>query len=253
MRRARGDLGRKQAIAQILDQGQAMLKVGCEHPRCAEAGASQDGADGDERAHHVLGQMRDSTVGLAVANGRSVGLARGVHQQHGFVGLPQAGIGPGRGIALQIAKAHRSRLRFLVEQAQGGAEALRLGTKLAQPAHHDAAATARLGIGEFDFVAILGQKRGDAVGPFGKYGAALKRVLEAKFQCLLGAAETVKIEMRHAQSRRGVGLLQGEGRARHLDIGIQKRPDQRAGKGGFAGAQLAFEHHEAAGPQAKRQ
>ena len=39
-------------------------------------------ADGHERAHHVLGQMGDAAVGLAVADRRAVGLVRRIHQQH---------------------------------------------------------------------------------------------------------------------------------------------------------------------------
>ena len=248
LRRAGGDLGRKQAIAQILDQGQAMLEVGCEHPRRAEAGAGQDGADGDERAHHVLGQMRD----LCCRTCRREWAVRrpGVERPSAaWVCRPAAG-GHRSWSRHRPANSECAPAAFAVpwsSQAQGGAEALRLGTKLAQPAHQDAAAVARLGIGEFDFVAILGQKRGDAVGPFGKHGAALKRVLEAKFQCLLGDCRDGK----NRNASRSVAAwhrsaVHGEGRARHLDIGIQERPDQRAGKGGFAGAQLAFEHDEAA-------
>ena len=70
--------------------------AGAESPRSRRATA-----DGNER-RHVLGEMHERAIGLAVADGRTVGLARRVHEDGGTVGQHQARIGARRGIALQI-------------------------------------------------------------------------------------------------------------------------------------------------------
>ena len=81
LRRSARHLGAEHAIAEILDQQQAVLEILGQNLRRAQARRPQRPGDGRERAHHVLGQMRDAAVGLAVADRRAVRLARRIHQQ----------------------------------------------------------------------------------------------------------------------------------------------------------------------------
>ena len=108
--------------------------------RRAQARRPQRPGDGGERAHHVLGQMRDAAVGLAVADRRAVRLARRIHQQR------RAAVA--RRAARSCASRHRPAGRRCARRASRGwpvqerhhiADALRRGRRAAaKPAHRDA-------------------------------------------------------------------------------------------------------------------
>ncbi len=64
--------------------------------------------------------MGDLRIGQTVANWRAIGLARRVHQdQRRALRRADAFIGPGRGVALQIAPRSQAKVSFFKEPSRG--------------------------------------------------------------------------------------------------------------------------------------
>ncbi len=72
-------LGAENGVAEILDDEQALIEVLGKNLRCRKAGVGERLADGDEGAD-ILGEMGNGAIGFAVADRRTVGAARRVHQ-----------------------------------------------------------------------------------------------------------------------------------------------------------------------------
>ena len=117
LRRSTRHLGAEHPIAEILDEQQAVLEILRQNLRRAQARRAQRPGDGGERAHHVLGQMRDLAVGLAVADRRAVRLARRIHQQRRAAVIErEPRVAARRCIALQIGDARAGPVRLPVQE-----------------------------------------------------------------------------------------------------------------------------------------
>ena len=73
-------LAAEHAVAEVVEQQQAVVEILRVDARHGEAGRMQRIGDGHERAH-VLGEVGKAAVGQPVADGGAVGLARPIHER----------------------------------------------------------------------------------------------------------------------------------------------------------------------------
>ena len=209
-----------------------MIEILREDLRCAEARRSQRAVHRHEGAH-VLGEMSDAAVGLAVADRRAVRLARRIHQDlRGYRGRVHATGGTSfddrvtscRRIALQIAD-----VGALGREAVGEQEGV----------HCDEPVEARCpgaGAGQrysAKAAAFPAASRWPAIGkrnvePLGRQpmparsGHSTSAIRPSGFRRIparpssSGAVQPIEVEMRDRHARCRVALHQREGRARHL-------------------------------------
>lgn len=103
-RRAVCDLGAEHAIPEILEQQKTGVHIGGVDLRRTEARLAERGRHGHEGAD-ILRQARDAAIGQAVADRRTIGLARLIHQD-GFPAIQsQARIGASGRVALKVGRA----------------------------------------------------------------------------------------------------------------------------------------------------
>ncbi len=104
-------LAAEHAVAEVVEQQQAVVEILRVNARHGEAGFVQRAGDGNEWAH-VLREMRKAAIGQAVANGGAVGLAWPVHEDGaGTRAAHQPAVAAHGSIALQVLQLGRRRLR----------------------------------------------------------------------------------------------------------------------------------------------
>ena len=193
--------------------------------------------------------MGDGAVGLAVAHRRPVRPQRRIHQNGALAVEGEPLVGASRSVALHVP-ARGAGEAAAVEKTADGGDVLGAGGQRA------VAGDARLAEGfpvlrrqrEGDVEPVGGEKSGGAVGPFQEDHATLGDIREAEFGELGRPRQPVEIGMHHGKTRQLVGLHQRERRARHFDGFIAgEMADERAGKGGLAGAEIAGQRDQVAG------
>jgi hypothetical protein len=92
-----------------------------------------------------------------------------------------------------------------------------------------------------------------ALGPFHQHdGARIAQLVQAQILELVRRGDAIEIKMERIESAGAVALEQALGRA--LDpLARAQRPQQRAGKGGFARAQFTMQVQDAAAAQRRRE
>ena len=103
-------------LAEVLHDEQARVEVGGIDGGRGKTARLQAPRQRHERLH-VLGDMGDGAVGLAIAHRRPVRTARRIHQHRVAARADQPLIGAGRGIALQMLPARRAEAGDVDERA----------------------------------------------------------------------------------------------------------------------------------------
>ena len=155
----------------------------------------------DER-HHVVGEMRDLAVGLAIAHRRAVGPLRRVHQDHVLVAERQPLVDARRSVALHAPPLCLAVTAFGDELAHG---------RDALYARREAAEAGDAGMAEFglelgrqrqrDVDAVGRQEAGGAIGPFEQHHRFVRQVVEPELVELGRAREPVEVGMYQRKCR----------------------------------------------------
>ena len=237
-----------QFVAEILDHCEACGAVGGKDRRRREAARAQAERHCD-KWRHAFGQMRDCAIGLAIAHGRSIRSLRRIHQDISCEVAGEPLVAARRGIALDAAAfglAESGAVQELADRQDAlGARGKAAVTRDACPAHRRSLRGRQR---QCDVEPVGRQEARGAVGPFQQRHGAVGHVLEAEFGELARPRQTVEIGMHQRKSRQLVGLHQREGRARHLDRGVAgELADERAGKCGLAGAEIAGQRDQVTG------
>ena len=235
-------------LAEILHDDEAARRIGVQNLRRREVAVAQAARQRDV-GDRILGQMGDGAIGLAVAHRRAVGPRRRVHQDHGLVVEREPLEDARRGVALHALAPRRADAGF-VEEGAHQRDALGARRKGAVADIADMAGFgAELRRQRKGDVETAGrQQAGGAVGPFQQHHGAVGQIVEAELGQFRGARQPVQIGMHQREARQLIGLDEGEGRARHFDAVVAGQiADQRAGKGGLAGAEIAGQRHQIAG------
>ena len=192
--------------------------------------------------------MRDGAVGQAALDRRAVRLRRRIHQDEALVALPDALIGPARRIS-RDAHAGLVREARVVEKIEHRAEPI--------DAFGRAAAADEMGDAPLlvDLLALTARvmsirSAGNALPARSGHSSAMTAsgdIVDAEFGEFICAREPIKVGMHQREARQVVALHQGEGRARHFDLGAAREiVDQRAHKRGLAGTEIARERDKVA-------
>ena len=235
--------------SQMFDQQQSAVEIAGEDFRGGEALAAQGFGDRHE-GRYVLGKMRDPAVGLAVADGRTVGHGGCIHQDAPVVSAANHLVAAGRCIADEIGAPGRAPARA-VEKC---ADIQRPG----DPRHGlgrtgDRRLAARLPFGELYLRSSRRQAGAGAFRPFDQRDAVGHRLVEAEFVELTRVREPVEVEMMHRDTGR-IALDDREGRARNVEVGrIRHRAYEAAGERRLACPQVAAEGEDVAGPRRRRE
>ncbi len=199
--------------------------------------------------------MCDRAVGLAEADRRPVGAGRRDHEDRlRSVRLGQALVGARRGVAHHeraLGVDEAAPLEQLADRPRQGEARL----EAADPRHRD---DARVGAAvrrrvEGDVEPIAGEAAAGPLRPFDEDERPVGRLLPTELRELgrLLDAEQVGVDDRELAAvlhRALVDLEEGEGRARHLEIGLADEiADEGAREGRLAGAEVAGQGDEIAG------
>ena len=202
----------------------------------------------------ILGEMGDRAVAQPALDRRPVGLGRPLHHDEGASIGGQALIGAARRVAGDPS-ALRRLVALVVEKTVQRGQMRDPRRRGAVP--DDAGDAALEGIvrveRERDLDPIGRQRLAGAVGPFHHHHGA-GNVVDAELGELAQSGQTVEVGMHEGELRQVIGLHQGEGRARHLDLRTAgEMGDHGAHQRGLAGAEAAGQRDEVAGRQQVRE
>ena len=108
------NLAAEHRLAEIFKHDEAAVEIESVDRGRGEARLFEGACDRHER-RNVLGEMNMRAVRFAAANGRSVGLARRIHQYGEATRKREPGVGPRRGVALQVARVRPGKRRAVEE------------------------------------------------------------------------------------------------------------------------------------------
>ena len=182
--------------------------------------------------------MHEHAVGLAVADRRPVRLARGVHQNCRAIREREAGIAPGRGVALQILR-YGVGVRRRIDETGECLQALQPRPPASASRQHHAAAIGLRRLVHGDVEPVIREPVAGALGPFNKCHGACKQVVEAELG-KLARLQPIEVAMMHGEARTRISLHQREGRARHLARDAESC-EQKPSEARLAGAERAGE------------
>ena len=234
--------------AEVLDQRQAFVDAVGEKGRRRVAEAAQPLVHGDESGD-VGRELGDRGVRLAEADDGPVRPGRRNHQDRRLAGrLGEPLIGADGRVALQ---------EFARRVAPAGALEQPRDAERQPQARGDRAESAQSQQAEFrtaariepdlDLEPVGGQRLSHLLRPLDDGDRVLDRLVPAEIGELHRAAQPVEIGMDHRPARSVIGLHQGEGRARRLELGrTAKRADEATGESRLAGPEIAGEANEVA-------
>ena len=226
-------LAAEHPVAEVFENEKALVEVEGVDGRRRKAAFPQCPRHRHER-RYILGEMHQRAIRLAVADRRSVRLARRVHQDGRAIRQHEPRIRARRGVALQIAGGCRG-IRCPVEEARHPLETLQPRLPATMPREDDPAFIRRRRLVHGDVEPVRRKPACRALGPLDENRALGQRVVEAEL-VQLGRLEPIEIAMGEGEARRLVTLHQREGRARHFALAVEPR-DERAGEGRLAGAE----------------
>ncbi len=229
------DLGAEHLVAEILDQQKPPIEIEGVDGGRGKPAPPELVPHGDEGGD-VLGEMHERAIGFAVADRRSVRLARCVHQDGAAVRQHETRVSARRGIALQILGGSLG-VGCCIDEIGERAQALEPRGPAAVSSEHHAPAIRLCRLVHGDVEPVSRKPVAGALWPFDDGYRAWQHIVEAELG-KLARLEPVKVAMMHGEARGGIGLHQREGWARHLALDAEAS-EQKPGEARLAGAERA--------------